>query len=170
MIVLVTNNLSEQLFETSKLINNWDYTKIRLLPVHFTFTFLTEEHLLHYMHRINIKKSLPAFKQASKIIIHLQPTKDDLKDPYFEYIPLIYSFLHYHPCIRAKTFFIQPFYSPHSVESRKLKQIYKDKIELGDFQELSSELQLTLPVTPEQINKIHEIIIKIVDDDSVGLY
>ena len=170
MIVFITNDLSEQYCDTSKLISNWDCTKLRLLLIPFTFTFLSEEYLLHYIHRINIKKSLAAFKQASKIIVHLQPTLDDLKDPYFEYLPLIYSFLHYHPCIKAKTFFIQPFYSPHSVEGRRIKQIYNDKIRLGDFQELPTDSHFTFPVTPEQINKIHEIIINLVDNDSACLH
>jgi hypothetical protein len=170
MIVLVTNDLSEQLCDIPKLIGHFGFTKLQLYSAPFTFTFSIEGHVSHLIHHLSIKHSLIAFKQASKIIVHLQPSKDDLRDPYFEYIPLIYSFLHYHPCIKAKTFFIQPFYLPHSVEDEKLKQIYIDKIKLGDFQEILSDFQFTLPVTPEQVDKLHEIIIKLVNDDSTGMY
>ena len=99
-------------------------------------------------------------KKADVILFQIQPTRKDLKDPYYAYLPHIYSFLHFHPSVKAKTFIIQPFYYPNSKE---LKQIFADKARLGDFKLIPFDSLCSLPATSEEVLKLHDAIISFIN-------
>ena len=103
-------------------------------------------------------------KKAEKILFFIHPSKKDFKDPYFKYLPSIYSFLHYHPSIKAKTFVVPPFCYPQGyssfADSEKLKEIFSDKLRLGDFRGVPFDSSFQLPASSDQVSRFHEAVSK----------
>lgn len=155
MIILVCNERARKLGKLDQLFPKLkDETRLYLIP--FTLS-LEANNALEEWFRPSL---IQAVKQATIILLLLQPSKQDRKDPYFNYLPLIYSFLNYHPSVKAKTFFIHPFYHPTNTN---LKMILSEKIRLGDFREAPSETFYFLPANESQVTLLQQTIINFIE-------
>lgn len=164
MIVLISSSFSSRIGRLLGLVDVLkEYnTNIVIVPVYNRILKENPESRKEYF-----KSLVTLIKKAKIVLFHIQPSKRDFRHPYHNYIPNIYSFLYYHPSIKAKTFVIQPFYySPHSKfysHSQRLKQIFADKIRLGDFKEIPFDSLCTLPATFDQALKLHAAIIDFIE-------
>ncbi len=150
MILLVCNEFSKQI-GSLKLLESKVYKKLNKALYIVPLRIENKNCEDFYIDYISYFEYL--FKEATVVLLHFQPTKKDLRDPYLLYLPIIYSLLSYHKTASSKLYIIPPFFYSNSTE---LKQIYSDKAKIGHFRMVPFNTLCSLPARNEQVEIMHQ--------------
>lgn len=165
MVTLISNDFSIQIGHLEDLLHftyDSDPATFIFKPDLYYFPFSALSGPLNPDEKIWLPQIIQKAKEAEVIFLFLQPTDFDFKDPYYNYIPSIYSFLCCHPSFKAKTYLIPPFFDPRSDE---LREILNEKGKQGDFKQVTFPRSCSLPITNKQIDYFHRAIVHFIEYD-----